>query len=259
MLGKLESFNPGGSVKDRIGLAMIEAAEREGRIAPGRTTIIEPTSGNTGVALAMVGAARGYDLVLTMPDTFTWSGARCSRLRRRARAHARPEGMAGAVGRRRSWRRRSPNTFVPSSSRTRPTPRPTLTTAEEIWADTDGEVDVVRRRRRDGRHDHRRRPRCSRAEAGVRSSPSSPLTRPCSRARPGPAPHPGHRRRLHPQGAGRDGLRRGRAGERRRRLRRREGVSPSRRVCSSASRPAPTCGRVCRRAGRPREHGGPSW
>ena len=73
VLGKLESFNPGGSVKDRIGLAMIEAAERDGRIAPGRTTIIEPTSGNTGIALAMVAAARGYDMVLTMPDTVSYT------------------------------------------------------------------------------------------------------------------------------------------------------------------------------------------
>src|ERR1700749_2239622 len=68
LFAKLEAFNPGGSVKDRIGVAMIEAAEREGRIEPGRTTIVEATSGNTGIALAMVGAARGYELVLTLPQ-----------------------------------------------------------------------------------------------------------------------------------------------------------------------------------------------
>ena len=71
IVGKLESFNPGGSVKDRIGLAMLDAAERDGGIAPGRTTIIEPTSGNTGIALAMVAAARGYEIVLTMPETMS--------------------------------------------------------------------------------------------------------------------------------------------------------------------------------------------
>src|SRR3954466_464966 len=68
LFGKLESFNPGGSVKDRIGVAMIEAAERDGRIEPGRTTIVEATSGNTGIALAFVCAAKGYDLVLAMPQ-----------------------------------------------------------------------------------------------------------------------------------------------------------------------------------------------
>ena len=71
VVAKLESFNPAGCVKERIGLAMIEEAERDGRIAPGRTTIIEPTSGNTGVGLAMVGAARGYRVLLTMPETMS--------------------------------------------------------------------------------------------------------------------------------------------------------------------------------------------
>jgi cysteine synthase A len=144
VLGKLESFNPGGSVKDRIGLAMIDAAERDGRIAPGRTTLIEPTSGNTGVALAMVAAARGYDLVLTMPDTFS--------LERRALLKAYgarlvltpgSEGMAGAVGRAHELAEELGDTFVPQQFENPANPDAhRLTTAEEIWEDTDGEVDA---------------------------------------------------------------------------------------------------------------------
>ena len=144
VLGKLESFNPGGSVKDRIGLAMIEAAERDGLIAPGRSTIIEPTSGNTGVALAMVAAARGYSMVLTMPDTF--SVERRALLRAYgARLVLTPgsEGMTGAVNRAVELAAELGDAFVPQQFENAANPEAhRLTTAEEIWEDTDGEVDV---------------------------------------------------------------------------------------------------------------------
>jgi cysteine synthase len=144
VLGKLESFNPGGSVKDRIGLAMIDAAEREGRIAPGKTTIIEPTSGNTGIALAMVAAARGYAMVLTMPDTF--SVERRTMLKAYgARLVLTPgtEGMRGAVEKALALAAESEDTFVPQQFENLANPEVhRLTTAEEIWADTDGAVDA---------------------------------------------------------------------------------------------------------------------
>jgi cysteine synthase len=144
VLGKLESLNPGGSVKDRIGLAMIDAAERDGRIAPGRTTLIEPTSGNTGVALAMVAAARGYELVLTMPDTF--SVERRALLKAYgARLVLTPgsEGMAGAVSRAAELADELGDAFVPQQFENPANPEAhRLTTAEEIWEDTGGEVDV---------------------------------------------------------------------------------------------------------------------
>ena len=144
VLGKLESFNPGGSVKDRIGLSMILAAERDGLIAPGRTTIIEPTSGNTGVALAMVAAARGYDMVLAMPDTM--SVERRALLKAYgARLVLTPgsEGMSGAVSRAVELAAGMDDAFVPQQFENAANPEAhRLTTAEEIWEDTGGEVDV---------------------------------------------------------------------------------------------------------------------
>ena len=144
VLGKLESFNPGGSVKDRIGLAMIDAAERDGVIAPGRTTLIEPTSGNTGVALAMVAAARGYEMLLTMPDSM--SVERRALLKAYgARLVLTPgsEGMTGAVERAVQLAAELDDAFVPQQFENPANPAVhALTTAEEIWEDTGGEVDV---------------------------------------------------------------------------------------------------------------------
>jgi cysteine synthase len=142
--GKLESFNPGGSVKDRIGLAMIEAAEREGRIGPGRTTIIEPTSGNTGIALAMVCAARGYDVVLCMPETMSVERRKLL-LAYGARLELTPgtDGMKGAMARAADLAAAGEDTFVPQQFENPANPEVhERTTAEEIWADTEGEVDV---------------------------------------------------------------------------------------------------------------------
>ena len=124
IVGKLESFNPGGSVKDRIGLSMIDAAEQAGLISPDKTTIVEPTSGNTGIALAMVAAGRGYRVVLTMPETM--SVERRNLLRAYgAELVLTPgaAGMKGAIARAEELGRRSRAPSCRSSSRTRPTPR----------------------------------------------------------------------------------------------------------------------------------------
>jgi cysteine synthase len=144
VLGKLESVNPGGSVKDRIGLSMIEAAEAQGKIVPGRTTIIEPTSGNTGVALAMVAAARGYRVILTMPESMTME-------RRRLLAAYGAEliltpasgGMAAAVHKALDLAAEDPDAYVPQQFQNAANPDAHRhTTAEEIWRDTDGQVDA---------------------------------------------------------------------------------------------------------------------
>ncbi len=144
IVGKLESFNPGGSVKDRIGLSMIEAAEREGLIVPGETTIVEPTSGNTGIALALVAAARGYHVLLTMPETMS------EERRNLLRAYGAElvltpgsEGMKGAIARAKELNEQMDGSFMPQQFENAANPEVhRRTTAEEIWNDTDGKVDV---------------------------------------------------------------------------------------------------------------------
>jgi cysteine synthase A len=141
---KLESFNPCGSVKERIGLSMIEAAEREGKLKPG-SVIVEPTSGNTGIGLAMVGAARGYQVVLFMPESM--SIERRSLLRAfGAQLVLTPaaEGMPGAIRRAEELVASDPKYFMPQQFTNSANPQVhRRTTGEEIWRDTDGLVDIL--------------------------------------------------------------------------------------------------------------------
>jgi len=141
---KLEFFNPGGSVKDRIAVAMIDAAEASGLLRPG-TTVVEPTSGNTGIALAMVCAARGYKCIFTMPETMS------KERRMLLRGYGAelvltpgPDGMGGAIAKAEEIAKGDGDFFVPQQFENPANPEiHARTTAEEIWADTDGEVDIV--------------------------------------------------------------------------------------------------------------------
>jgi len=145
LLGKCEFFNPLSSVKDRIGVAMIEAAEQAGRLIPGKTVIVEPTSGNTGIALAFVAAAKGYRCILVMPDSMSMERRRMLKLLG-AELELTPaaQGMRFAIQRAEELLKTLPDAFMPQQFNNPANPEiHRRTTAEELWRDTDGQIDAV--------------------------------------------------------------------------------------------------------------------
>ena len=144
ILVKLEAFNPGGSIKDRAALSMIETAERAGIITPG-ATLIEPTSGNTGIGLAWIAAVKGYKLILTMPESMSVERRKLlAALGATLVLTPAAEGMKGAIARAEQLHRDTPGSFIPSQFDNRANPAiHEVTTAREIWDDTDGRVDIL--------------------------------------------------------------------------------------------------------------------
>ena len=250
LFAKLEAFNPGGSVKDRIGVAMIEAAEREGRIEPGRTTIVEATSGNTGIALAFVCAAKGYELVLTLPQGMSREREGLLRLYgARVEITESLGGMNEAVDAARAMATRD-DVFLPDQFSNPANPEiHRRTTGPEIWDALDGEVDVFVAGVGTGGTItgvgevlKARNPGCR--VVAVEPSASPVL----SGGRPGPHKIQGIGAGFVPTVLNREVHRRGDPGRATRTRSRPRARSPAARACSPGSPAAPRCGRRSSRA-----------